>query len=146
MSSTPSGAVIRVLVVNDHPLFCEGVASIFDADPSIELVGVVGTAGRSQAEIGRLRPDVVLVDIDLPDGSGFDVCAMVRDRYPDVRFVALTATRVPQFVMKAFALGVDGFVVKSATPDQIRHAVRLVAAGETYIDLTVAECVVGMRS
>lgn len=134
--------VVRVMVVDDHPLFCEGVAAVLEADAALTLVGRVGTVYDALGELGRLRPDVVLVDLGLPDGSGLDVCRRIRAEHPGARPLVVTRSISHHYVTKAFAAGAVGYLVKTTDPSSVVQAVRIVAGDGTYIDPTVAQCVV----
>lgn len=141
-ASTTTTVTIRVLIVDDHPLLREGVAMMLSAGPDFEVVGAVGTAREALAEVARLEPDVAIIDLTLPDGDGIDVCARIQAEHPRVRLLVLTRTQADRFVMNAFRAGAHGFVVKTADPSEMVHAVRAVASDETYVDPRVAHCIV----
>lgn len=142
MATVTAQRTIRVLVVDDHPLFRQGVASVFEAEETVEIVGMVGSARDAAGEVARLSPDVVLVDLNLGDGSGIDVCADIQEYPTRARLVVVTRSAAPQYVVKAFESGVAGYVVKTTDPADILHAVRAVACDGTYIDPSVAGALV----
>jgi DNA-binding NarL/FixJ family response regulator len=133
---------ITVVIVDDHPLLREGLAAVFEGDPAFEVVGEASSVREAIAEIGRLQPTVAVVDLNLPDGSGADVCAHVQAAHPRVRLLVLTRYSAERMVLNAFNAGAHGFALKSAAPEWVREAVRLVAANEIYVDPQVAQFLV----
>lgn len=138
--------MIRILVVDDHPVVREGLVSVLSDDPEITVVGQVGTAEQALANIDRLEPDVAVVDIRLPGMNGTDCCAEVRQHFPWVKVIALTSFANENTILSAFAAGAKGFAVKESEPGVLRQAVRTVMAGGTYIDPRVASKLVALAT
>lgn len=129
----------RVLLVDDHPLFLDGVRAALAGDPDLEIVGQAGSVAEACAQVAELTPDVVLMDLGLPDGSGIDATRQVRDAHPDVRVLVMTMSSQDDAVVAAMRAGARGFVVKGTGRDELIHAVRTVAAGGAVFSPTVAD-------
>jgi DNA-binding NarL/FixJ family response regulator len=129
---------IRVLIVDDHPVVREGFSQLFEFVDGIEVVGTAATAEGGMQSIDMLVPDVVLLDLHLPDGDGATMAGRVRTRHPDVHVVIFTAGADPAEVRQASAAGVDGVLLKTMPVDELISAVRDVAEGREVIDRDLA--------
>jgi DNA-binding NarL/FixJ family response regulator len=129
-------SVPRVVIVDDHTLFRDGVRSRIGED--VEIVGEAGTVGEAVAVIGAERPDVVLLDVHMPDGGGLAVLAGVTPDLPDVRFLALSVSDAPADVIEIVHAGASGYVTKTIEPAELAAAVRRVAAGEAVFSPSLA--------
>lgn len=129
----------RLLLVDDHPLFLDGVRAALAGDTDIEIVGQAGSVAEACALTAELAPDVVLMDLGLPDGSGIDATQQIRAAHPDVRVLVMTMSSQDDAVVAAMRAGARGFVVKGAGRDELIHAVRTVAAGGAVFSPTVAD-------
>jgi DNA-binding NarL/FixJ family response regulator len=118
----------RVVVVDDHGLFRDGVRSRIGAD--VEIVAEAGTVDEAVAAIERESPDVVLLDVHMPDGGGLAVLRRATESRPGVRFLALSVSDAPADVIDLVQAGALGYVTKTIEPDDLVDAVRRVAAGE----------------
>lgn len=124
---------IRVLVVDDHPLFRQGVLFTLSRNPHIEVVGE-GENGRQALELTKqLRPDVLLLDITMPEGDGLQTAADVTREAPATHIVILTASEEGDDLLAAMKAGARGYVVKGAGAGEIVTAIQAAARGEAYI-------------
>ena len=124
---------IRVLIVEDHRMFAEAVARALAAIPEITVVGIATTAGEGRRMLLETRPDVVLMDYRLPDGTGTRAAqAMVADR-PSTKVVIVTATDDDMLLAEAVVAGCSGFVVKTKGLEELVNATRAAAAGDAVI-------------
>lgn len=121
---------VRVFVLDDHELIRRGVRDLLDADPGIVVVGESGSAAEAIRRIPALRPDVALLDVRLPDGTGMQVCRAVRARDPRIRVLIVTSYDDEESRTEAFLAGAAGFVLKEVRGHDLTSAVRRVAAGE----------------
>lgn len=125
---------IRVYVVGDEALLLTGLRSVVDEHDDLRLVGEAPTVVDASSRLPLARPDVVIVDLDLPDGCGTDVCRFVRDELPDARCVVLAANGEDNAVAHAVRAGAHGFLTKRAPVDDVVEAVRRTAAGRPLTD------------
>ncbi|WP_430332573.1 response regulator transcription factor [Rhodococcus sp. ACT016] len=123
--------MLTVFLVDDHEVVRRGLAELVDADDDMRVVGQAETRSQALARIPALRPDVVLLDVRLPDGSGIDVCRQLRTRMPDLRCLIVTSFRDERAMRDAAAAGAKGYVVKDIRGMQLVEAVREVGAGRT---------------
>lgn len=122
-----------VVLVEDHLALARGLEAMLSLEPDLEVVDVVGRADEAAASAERHRPDVALVDLDLPGGGGQEAIAAMRAACPSTRFIVLTALRDRLELAKAVEVGVSGLLHKSADVPQVLDHVRRVAAGENLL-------------
>jgi DNA-binding NarL/FixJ family response regulator len=125
--------VIRVLIVDDHPLVAAGLAAVLRQETDIQVVGVAATALEAEEIAKREAPNVVLMDLRLPDRSGAEAAVAIRADNPDVAVVFLTGDASDDAVGRAVQAGAVGFLVKGDPPGQIAVAIRRAEAGEMLI-------------
>ncbi len=126
--------VIRVFLVDDHEVVRRGVAALLEAEDDIEVVGEAGTAASALARIPALRPDVAVLDVRLPDGTGVDVCREVRSRLPELRCLMLSSYADDDALFDAVMAGASGYVLKQIHGSDLVGAVRTVASGQSLLD------------
>lgn len=133
---------VRVLVADDQPLVREGLRKIFDADPELEVVGDVGDGLAAVDAVRRLRPDVVVMDIRMPDLDGIEATRQVtRLEHPPLVLV-LTTFDLDEYVFGALRAGASGFLLKDAMPEHLIAAVHTIARGDALLDPAVTRAVV----
>jgi DNA-binding NarL/FixJ family response regulator len=123
--------IIRVVLVDDHPALRAGVAAILNAEPDLQVVGATGNGQEAVPLIETLRPDVVLLDIDLPGMGGMAIAQQVRALAPQTAVIGFSAHADPVYVQALLAAGAAGYLTKDEPPEQIGAAIRAVGAGET---------------
>jgi DNA-binding NarL/FixJ family response regulator len=137
------GTVIRVLVVDDHDLFRTGMASLLGAQPDIEVVAQA-SGGRQGVQLAsELRPDVVLMDLRMPDLEGPDATRAILERRPATRVLALTVLSSDDAVAAALQAGASGFLAKDSPIADVVTAVRAAAVGSAWLSPRAAELVLG---
>jgi two-component system response regulator DevR len=143
MTETPSGAAcgrrVRVFVVDDHDLVREGLRAVLSAQPDLDLVGVADSYHSALARLPLGSPDVVVVDLQLPDGSGADLCRHVRDHFPSMRSLVLSSFGHDGAIHEAVRSGASGYVVKNIDTSELLECIRRVAAGRSLVDQRSAE-------
>ncbi|MBG0830124.1 response regulator transcription factor [Planomonospora sp. ID67723] len=126
--------MIRVVLVDDHEVVRRGVAALLDSEDDIEVVGEAGTAESAVARITALRPDVAVLDVRLPDGSGVEVCRQVRSAVPGLACLMLTSFADDDALFDAVMAGASGYVLKQIHGSDLVGAVRTVASGQSLLD------------
>jgi DNA-binding NarL/FixJ family response regulator len=129
---------IRVLCVDDHLLVREGVAAVISAEPGLELAGSASTGGEAIEQFKRLRPDVTLMDLKMPDMNGLQVIMRLRSDYPGSRFVVVTTYPGDVQALQALKAGASAYLLKSTLGEQLIAAIRAVHAGRRYIPAEIA--------
>jgi DNA-binding NarL/FixJ family response regulator len=135
--------VIRVIVVDDHPVVRHGVSSILRYEQDITVVGVAEDGPQAIEMILAERPDVVLQDLHLPTLSGVDVMKQVRAQQPQIRFLVLTTYDTDEYITPALAAGAQGYLLKDSDPQDLVRGVRSVMAGKPALEPTVAARLMG---
>ena len=125
---------IRVFLVDDHEVVRRGVHEMLSVEDDIEVVGEAGTAAEALVRIPAARPDVALLDVRLPDGSGVEVCREVRVRDPGIKCLMLTSYSDDEALFDAIMAGASGYVLKAIRGLDLVSAVRDVAAGKSLLD------------
>ncbi|GLW07007.1 DNA-binding response regulator [Microtetraspora sp. NBRC 13810] len=126
--------MIRVFLVDDHEVVRRGVAALLESEGDIEVIGEAGTAEAAMARIPALRPDVAVLDVRLPDGSGVGVCREVRSRTPGLACLMLTSFADDDALFDAVMAGAAGYVLKQIHGSDLVGAVRTVASGQSLLD------------
>jgi two-component system response regulator NreC len=124
---------IRVLLVDDHAVLRSGLRLLLEREEGVEPVGEAGTAEDAVRSLPRLRPDLVVIDLEMPGMGGIEGAQRIRERAPEVRVLVLSMHDRPQDVRRAFEAGVDGYLPKAAADEDLVRAIRAVADGERYV-------------
>lgn len=125
---------IRVFLLDDHEVVRRGVHDLLSGEADIEVVGEAGTAAEAQARVTATRPDVAVLDVRLPDGSGVEVCRDIRSRDESVRCLMLTSFADDEALFDAIMAGASGYVLKDIRGAELLGAVREVAAYKSLLD------------
>jgi DNA-binding NarL/FixJ family response regulator len=129
---------VRVFLVDDHEVVRRGVADLLDAEPDLEVVGEAGTAAEALARVPALAPDVVVLDVRLPDGDGVTVCRDLKATM-DVACLMLTSFDDDEALFDAILAGAAGYVLKQVRGTDLVEAIRTVASGGSTLDPRAAE-------
>jgi two-component system, NarL family, response regulator DevR len=130
---------IRLLLVDDHEVLRLGLKTLFTETEGIQVVGEAGTQAEAVAEADRLHPDVVLMDVRLPDGSGIDACREIRNTSPETRVLFLTSFADDEAVMATIMAGAKGFLLKEISGEELVRAVKTVAEGQSILDPAITQ-------
>jgi len=123
----------RVLIVDDHAVVRSGLKLVLEAEDGLEPVGEAGTARDAIFEARSAKPDVVLLDVVMPDQSGLEIIPTLLHEHPEVKILVLSMQDDPQYVREAFAAGASGYVLKEAADSELVAAIREVAGGGRYV-------------
>jgi len=132
----------RLLLVDDHAVVRSGLRMLLSAESDVEIVGEASTAAQAIEEAGVVKPDVILMDIGLPDLSGIDATREIKKRFPAISIVALTIHEDEEYFFKMLEAGASGYVPKRAAPEELVIAIRAAAAGEVYLYPSLAKLLV----
>ena len=124
---------IQVLLADDHALFCEGLRALLQATPDIRVCGEVATGYEAIAAVARCAPEVVILDVAMPDLNGIDAAAMILERHPAMRTLILSMHSSIEHVHRAFAAGVRGYLLKESASSEVVAAVRSIHGGALYL-------------
>jgi len=125
---------LRVLLVDDHEVVRAGLKALIDSQEDMSVVGEAGTVAEGVRRVGFDEPDVVVLDVRLPDGSGVEACREIRQRFPDVKVLMLTSFADEEALMAAILAGASGYVLKRIKTDDLVSDIRKVGAGESLLD------------
>jgi len=124
---------IRVVIVDDHPLFRQGLRQVIEADPRFQLLAEAEDGKTAQRLVLQHQPDLVVLDVNLPDMTGLEVAERLRAARANARFVVLTMLKDEQAFNKAMNIGIDGYVLKENAGSEIVNCLIAVAAGNAYV-------------
>ncbi len=130
--------MIRVLVVDDHPIVRQGLVSVLGDEDDLEVVGEAGSGREAVARVQRLQPDVVLLDLEMPDLDGVDAIPQLLALRPGLGIVVFTAYDTDERVLGAVRAGARGYLLKGASAEEIARGIRSVHAGGSYLEPRVA--------
>ena len=133
---------IRLLLVDDHAVVRSGLRMLLASESDVEIIGEAGTAAEALASALDLKPDVILMDIGLPDKSGIEATRDIKAELPDIAIVALTIHEDEEYFFKMLEAGASGYVPKRAAPEELLTAIRAAATGEVYLYPTMAKLLV----
>ncbi len=136
MSNRPQ---IRVFLVDDHELIRRGLRDCMEAEQDLVVVGEAGTAQEAISRIPVIMPEVVVLDVRLPDGNGIEVCRDLRSIHPEIRFLILTTFSDDEALFDAIVAGADGYVLKDTRGDNLIESIRRVAEGQSLLDPAVTK-------
>ena len=132
--------MIRVLLVDDHPIVLSGLSALVQSDDDLRLVGAVGTVAAALAS--SHEPDVAVIDLDLPDGNGIDLGAALKLQWPGLRALVLTMHQDDQAVLRTLGAGLDGYLLKDSDPEDILAAIHSTARGALVLGTGASAAVV----
>lgn len=133
--------MIRVFLVDDHEVVRRGVAALLQVEPDIEIVGEAATVAQALTRIPATLPDVVVLDVRLPDGSGIEVCRQLHEAAHPIRSLLLTSYDDDEAVQAAVLAGAAGYLLKEVAGNRLVEGVRRIAAGQSLLDPAITELV-----
>lgn len=130
---------IRVMIVDDHNLVREGLKAVFDQGDEVDVVGEAGSGEEAIEMVGKVEPEVVLMDISMPGMNGIQATKLIRDKYPGVKIVILTMLDQEGYVYEAVKAGATGYMLKSTSSDDLVRSIQTVYEGKALLhpDATV---------
>ncbi|MFZ0717420.1 response regulator [Mycobacterium sp.] len=126
--------MVKVFLVDDHEVVRRGLADLLASDPDLEIVGDAGSVSEAKVRIAALKPDVAVLDVRLPDGSGIELCRDLLSDLPDLRCLMLTSFTSDEAMLEAILAGASGYVVKDIRGMELAQAIKDVGAGKSLLD------------
>lgn len=133
---------IRVLIADDHAVIREGLRALLNLQPDIEVVGEAENGRSALAEVEKLRPDVVVLDVGMPELGGIEAAELVHERRPEVKILMVSAVSDVESVHRALRAGAAGYLTKFSATNEVADAIRRVVAGKRYLSRSIADDVV----
>ncbi|MEV4188295.1 response regulator transcription factor [Streptosporangium canum] len=130
--------MLRLMIVDDHPVVREGLRGMLEADPGITVVGEAASGDEAVARAGELRPDVILMDLRMPDGDGVSATGRILAERPESRVIVLTTYETDQDIVRAVEAGAAGYLLKDTSRADLLAAIVSAARGETVLSPSVA--------
>jgi DNA-binding NarL/FixJ family response regulator len=143
MNERSAGADLRVFLADDHAVVREGLKALINAEPGITIVGEASDGLTACERVPTLKPDVVVMDVSMPGLSGSQATERLHRECPEIKVIALTVHEDQGYIRQLLAAGAVGYVLKRTAPEELIRAIRVVAAGEVYLDPRMAGKVVG---
>jgi two-component system response regulator DevR len=126
--------MVRVFLVDDHEVVRRGIADLLASDPELEVIGDAGSVSEAKVRIAALKPDVAVLDVRLPDGSGIELCRDLLSDLPELRCLMLTSFTSDEAMLEAILAGASGYVVKDIRGMELATAIKDVGAGKSLLD------------
>lgn len=133
---------IRILLADDHAMVRDGLSMLIDAQPDLEVVAQAASGGEALALASRAEPDIVLLDVSMPDIGGAEAAERIRAACPEVRIIALTRHADAGYVRRMMSAGASGYVLKRTAGEALINAIRVVSGGGVYLEPALAGAVV----
>lgn len=133
---------IRLLLVDDHAVVRSGLKMLLASEADVEIIGEAGSGSEAVAVTESVQPDVILMDIGLPDMTGIEAARLIKSKFPGIAIVALTIHEDEEYFFKMLEAGASGYVPKRAAPGELLTAIRTAASGEVYLYPSLAKLLV----
>lgn len=138
MQGPENAGRMRILTVDDHPLLREGVASMINAEPDMQIVAEADSGAEAIRQFRNCRPDVTLMDLQMPGMNGVDAIKAIREEFEDARIIVLTTYTGDVQVLQALKAGAAGYLLKSALRTELLNAIRAVHIGQRHVSASIA--------
>jgi len=132
----------RIFIVEDHTLLRAGLRALLSQDPDVEIVGEADNGRDAIRAIGSLAPHLVLMDLSMPGMNGIEAIQDIKRRNPKTRVLVLTIHKTDEYIHESLRAGADGYILKDATHDELRVAIRSVLNGKTYLSPDISDKVI----
>ena len=130
---------IKIFIVDDHYMVIEGIRSLLQNEKGIEWTGHATNADSCLAFLQQHQPDVILMDINLPDKSGIDLCKEVKEKHPSIFIIGLSTFNQQSFIHRMMDNGASGYVLKNASQEELMEGIETVMKGKTYLSIEAAQ-------
>jgi len=133
---------VRIVLADDHTILREGLRALLSADPNIDIIGEAQDGREAVRCVENLGPDLLLMDLSMPRMSGLDAISEIKKRFPETKIIALTVHKTEEYLLTTLQAGVNGYVLKDATHDELVMAIHSVMAGKPYLSPGISEKVI----
>ena len=133
---------LRIVLAEDHTILREGLRALLSADPAFEIIGEAPDGREAVRCVEKLEPDLLLMDLSMPRMSGMDAIREIKNRFPDIKIIALTVHKTEEYLLTTLQAGADGYVLKDATHEELVMAIKNVMGGKSYLSPGVSEKVI----
>jgi DNA-binding NarL/FixJ family response regulator len=123
---------VKVLIVDDHKMFCESLATLLFMTDEVEVLGTANCGKEAIKKAELLKPDIVLLDIEMKDLDGIEAMRKIKEKFPDIAFIMLTMHPDEEYVMEAIKAGAKGYVLKESSSSEVLEAIRTVSQGNSF--------------
>ena len=137
---------INIIICDDHPLISEGLQRMVDSIGNMAVVGTAATIAALFESLQKNKADIILLDINLPDGNGIDVCLAIKKQFPKVKILVISSHGDRSSVIAMIRNGASGYLPKSASIDEIENAINLIYQGETYYSREMQSAIISVLS
>jgi DNA-binding NarL/FixJ family response regulator len=124
---------IRIVLADDHDILRQGLKLLLETQPDLQVVGEARTGRSTIEQVTTMHPNIVVLDISMPDTDGLKACQLIRQQHPDIQILILTMHESEEYFLQALRMGAAGYLVKKAAPAELCAAVRTVAQGEAFL-------------
>lgn len=128
---------IKIMIVDDHEVVRRGLAMVLNLESDFEVVEQAQNGQEALSKIDAAKPDIMIVDMKMSGMSGYDIAQHIKQYYPEIKIMMLSGAELDEEVFKTVDLGVDGYILKDVSPDELNRAIRMVAQGQVYIHAEV---------
>lgn len=132
---------IKIILVDDHQMFRDGVKSVLTDEENIEIIGEVGTAKDLYSLLKLNTPDLIITDISMPDISGIEIAKYVSEKYPDVKILILSMHSNEEFITKALSVGANGYLPKDTSMTELLEAIHVIYKGDNYFNKNISDTI-----
>ena len=133
---------LKIVLAEDHTILREGLRALLEVDPGFEIIGEAQNGREAVRCVERLEPDLLLMDLSMPRMSGMDAIREIKNRYPEIKIIALTVHKTEEYLLTTLKAGADGYVLKDATHEELVMAIKNVMSGKSYLSPGVSEKVI----
>ena len=133
---------LRIVLAEDHTILREGMRALLSTDPNFEIIGEAPDGREAVRCVEKLEPDLLLMDLSMPRMSGMDAIREIKNRFPDIKIIALTVHKTEEYLLTTLQAGADGYVLKDATHEELVMAIKNVMGGKSYLSPGVSEKVI----
>lgn len=125
---------VKVLIVDDHEMFCESLATLISMSGEVEVSGTANCGKEAIEKTELLKPDIVLMDVEMKDFDGIEAMRKIKEKFPDISFIMLTMHSDEEYVMEAIKAGAKGYVLKESSSSEVLEAIRTVSQGKNFFN------------